>query len=419
MMYNTNKQFCIKNRGVLTMACSDRIHEAEHPLRFEGKLRKLRIVSNNICFGSMPEPDKEVEQHLTVNRDGCVRLSRHFFGRSKKPLMNNFNIENKKAADLLDKIGKYFNDEYVEISVTDVGVWELELTNTEGEVYKFCGSLWADDESDYTYLSDLVREAVGMYDLFVFDGNSRADVINKITVEHSVFAEYAPLQKTEGKNWAILAWNRSDRLIIDRKAESIEYIRKFEKGCTVTHRYEIKDGVKKFLDSFDAEDLFSHIEGEPDDVVETANNTRNYTITIEYEKAPARTITGNFNKYGLPDDFGEFAKMTAMFMSSYGYCEMLDPSVYGRVNRRKSDLIYCSVTFEDDGKSYYYLTDDDSIKVGDKVIVPAGIDNHEAIVEVVDIEYFSKENVPFPLEKTKRIIRKWTDEGFKAVTNTD
>lgn len=401
------------------MACSNRIYEAEHRLRFEGKLRKLRIVSNNICIGSMPEPDKEVEQHLTINRDGCVRLSRHFFGCSKKPLMNNFNIENEKAADLLDKIGKYFNDEYAEISVTDVGVWELELTNTEGEVYKFCGSLWVDDESDYTYLSDLVREAVGMYDLFVFDGNSRADVINKITVEHSVLAEYAPLQKTEGTNLAILAWNRSDRLIIDRKVESIEYIRKFGKGCTVTHRYEIKDGVKKILDSFDAEDLFSHIEGEPDDVVETANNTRNYTITIEYEKAPARTITGNFNKYGLPDDFADFAREVYDFIANYGYCEMLDPSVYGKAKRRKSDLIYCSVTFEEDGKSYYYLTEDDSIEIGDLVIVPAGVDDNEAVVEVVDIEYFSKENVPFPLEKTKHIIRKWTDEGFRSSAEKD
>lgn len=63
-------------------------------------------------------------------------------------------------------------------------------------------------------------------------------------------------------------------------------------------------------------------------------------------------------------------------------------------------------------KSYYYLTDDDSIEVGDFVLVPAGKDNHEAVVEVVNIEYFSEENVPLPIEKTKRIIRKCTDEDF-------
>lgn len=32
----------------------------------------MRIVSNNICYGSMPEPDEEVEQHLTINDEGRV-----------------------------------------------------------------------------------------------------------------------------------------------------------------------------------------------------------------------------------------------------------------------------------------------------------------------------------------------------------
>ncbi len=41
-----------------------------------------------------------------------------------------------------------------------------------------------------------------------------------------------------------------------------------------------------------------------------------------------------------------------------------------------------------------------------------GNDNHEAVVEVVNIEYFSEENVPLPVEKRKRIIGKCTDEDF-------
>ena len=52
------------------------------------------------------------------------------------------------------------------------------------------------------------------------------------------------------------------------------------------------------------------------------------------------------------------------------------------------------------------------IEVGDFVLVPAGGDNHIATVEVVNIEYFSEENVPLPVDKTKRIIRKCTEEDF-------
>lgn len=63
-------------------------------------------------------------------------------------------------------------------------------------------------------------------------------------------------------------------------------------------------------------------------------------------------------------------------------------------------------------ESYYYLTEADSIKIGDFVFVPAGKDNHEVVVEVVNIEYFSEENVPLSVERTKRIIRKCTNENL-------
>lgn len=89
------------------------------------------------------------------------------------------------------------------------------------------------------------------------------------------------------------------------------------------------------------------------------------------------------------------------FIRFYGLGEILDPSVYGKVKRRKSEYIFCSVTFDEGYKSYYYLTDDDSIEIGDFVLVPAGKNNHEAVVEVVNIEYFSEENVPLPIEKQR------------------
>ena len=63
-------------------------------------------------------------------------------------------------------------------------------------------------------------------------------------------------------------------------------------------------------------------------------------------------------------------------------------------------------------KSYYYIADDDSIEVGDYVVVPVGNDHHRSVAEVVKVEFFAEEDVPFPIEKTKHIIRKCTDEDF-------
>lgn len=168
------------------------------------------------------------------------------------------------------------------------------------------------------------------------------------------------------------------------------------------------------MDVFDAEDLFGNIVGNPDDIIENPNETKDYKITIDYKKTPQKVIAGSFDKNGLPDAFEEFADEVFDFIRFYGWGEILDPSVYGKVKRRTTDYIYCSVVFEEGQKSYYYLTEDDSIKIGDFVIVPTGKDNREVVVEVVNIEYFSEDNVPLPIEKTKRIIRKCMDEDFDS-----
>ena len=65
----------------------------------------------------------------------------------------------------------YFSNEYDELFATDVGNWSMELTNTEGVVYKFGGALSAGFEVNGVNLSDLIRDALKMKDLYVFDGN--------------------------------------------------------------------------------------------------------------------------------------------------------------------------------------------------------------------------------------------------------
>ena len=89
---------------------------------------------------------------------------------------------------------------------------------------------------------------------------------------------------------------------------------------------------------------------------------------------------------------------------------MLSPWTYNRPRRRQCEYIYCSVVFNENGPSYYYLTDDDTIDIGEEVVVPTGQDNHEAVVTVVDIEYFRKDNAPYPFQNTKWILRRCLDD---------
>ncbi len=39
------------------------------------EIKNIRIVSNNICYGSEPNADEEVEQYLTISSTGRVWFS--------------------------------------------------------------------------------------------------------------------------------------------------------------------------------------------------------------------------------------------------------------------------------------------------------------------------------------------------------
>lgn len=60
-------------------------------------------------------------------------------------------------------------------------------------------------------------------------------------------------------------------------------------------------------------------------------------------------------------------------------------------------------TFDEYGKEYCYLADEDIYYPGSKVTVPVGIEGRESTAKVARIEYFPKEKAPFPLDKIKRI----------------
>lgn len=67
---------------------------------------------------------------------------------------------------------------------------------------------------------------------------------------------------------------------------------------------------------------------------------------------------------------------------------------------------YCAVVYDDNPYPYHYRTNDISLKIGDKVVVPVGRENVEKIAEIVSVEQHTRLTVPYPVEKMKTIIRK-------------
>ena len=77
---------------------------------------------------------------------------------------------------------------------------------------------------------------------------------------------------------------------------------------------------------------------------------------------------------------------------------------------------YVSVIYEDDitaktigEPSFYYKTDVKEISIGDKVLVNRN--NKEVIGIVIDVQIYHESDVPYPLNKTKDIIKVLNNHG--------
>lgn len=253
--------------------------------------------------------------------------------------------------------------------------------------------------------------------LLVFDANRNQDRVDRIAVTYHRVTKIKNMPIGDKLECGI--WDYSEQLVIDRDTDTLEHIRNIGPGCVISRKYQVNEGVSRLLDNLNAQHLFEHIIGNGPDVVIEPNETKDYEITVNFHKRPQLVIQGTYDRNGLPEDWPEFAKSILDFMLFFDLGEVLNPSLYLKAKRKVGDYIFCSVEFQEDGKSYYYLTEDDTLSIGDLVLVPVGKNGHSAIVQIVNIEYFSEDKVPFPLDKIKRIIRKCTKEDFNKPKEAD
>ena len=376
------------------------------PYVFHGNVKKVKIHSNNMGYGFLPREGTEVEQHLTITDDGRVWLTRYAisedlnFAKLTKTEQRQFKISSDKAKFLLDKYTKYFRDEYEISFATDVGSFEMQITDDEGKTAYFIGPLICEFEVDGYDLSQLTRDTVEDQTLFVFD-NNEFERIERITIDHE------HKKKIVAADGQVVTWNPTNHIVIDRKTDTIEYTYKIGTECDVTRKYHVAQGVSNFLDELEYQNLFVEFEEKELDAIIPEDDEATYTATVDFLRGPSRIVAGRYDKQGLPIDWPEFIEDLYDFMSFYGFGEMFDEKQYGRTYRKTNDYIFLSVRFGEYGKTYYYLTEDDTIQVGDQVVVPVGSEGKERIVEVAKKEYYSSDRVPMPIEKVKSIVEKF------------
>lgn len=223
------------------------------PFVFFGNVKKVKIHSNNVCFGYCPKKGDEVEQHLTITEDGRIWLTRYAingdlnFADYEKTEQKQFKIESDKAQMLLSKFTKYFRDEYEINFATDVGSFEMWIDDDEGKKAYFVGPLISEFVVDGFDLSQLVRDTLNDQTLFVFDDNNY-EKIKRITIDYRFTSVIIPADES-----ADITWEYKDHLVIDRQTETIEDTLQLAEQCEVTRKYHVADGISSFLDDLDIE----------------------------------------------------------------------------------------------------------------------------------------------------------------------
>lgn len=407
---NFTKEECgflsLENRGWFIVALTRLavIADGESPFVFRGSLKRARIISNNVCDWPEPHTGDEIEQRISITDGKGIWLTRYRYGGpdDRLQLMRREKIRTEDAVvkDILDAIAISFEDHVNDFEL-DVGSWTIELTDEEGKVTKLSGSLIP---NAFNGLSDYIRERLNRDDLFLFDGNP--DRVDQIEMTYDHHLEFEVADPADPQPYA--TWDYHEELMINRDTETIEHFRQIFADCDVRNTYHISGGVSDFLDSLEPYAL-SEAEGNPPDVFVDPFRTEKYKIIVTTRRAGPREISGSFDKKGLPKDWPEFSEHLLDFLLSYGLGEIFDERAYSKVRRRAGDLIFCNVVFTDGGKEYCYLSHEDH-DVGDLVIVPAGKDDHEAVVRVESVEYHPAEEAPYPLDKIKIIIRKFDRE---------
>lgn len=203
-----------------------------------------------------------------------------------------------------------------------------------------------------------------------------------------------------------MTWDYREKLSLDRISGILEQVQTIGEACVVTHQYYVPEDIANLLDRLDIPRLLEPLPECPDDLIGNPGDRRLYKIEIIFQHHPPYTLLGYFDRYGLPSYWPEFMEDIWDFIRFYGSGEIISPSLYGAARRRKSDYIFCSVEFVEYGNTYYYLTTDDTIRPGDRVLVPVGKMNAEKAATVTEVEYFQADQAPFPLERTKSILRK-------------
>lgn len=347
----------------------------------------------NFCIGSF-------DHYTTINLH--VKNERIFYSvkfmAPCKPNILDASLPRKTSLAWLSRLGGVrldnWRSEYRPKDLLIEGIqWNLEYADTEGCRKRVFGSGFYPPNWD---------EFIEIMDILVPDAeliaSDRLDGL-KIRYHRPYFAGSGVCPPSVLPN---LIGDYNEYLSVDRKSQRFIYSINIGTNCFVKHEYYVRGGITNLLDwcgeffsDFSGDDTCEFNEGKPRLSIELAHHRGENEIFI-YDNS-----LGDFTKR-----WRKLIDKLVWFLSFYGqFTLLLDTEIF-KYKVGAAEYIYCGVEFTPGGKRYHYRTEDSSLKLGDRVLVPVGENGGESVAVIKGIEYFTADRLPYPLDKAKSIIRK-------------
>lgn len=326
----------------------------ENKNKYDSPIVKLKLFSSYIEVGNTIDEEKRINQYLTIDNTGEVKVSEYHALKNKDLITKERNqtlFYNKYITiDLLAMISTYFEDYLDEEFIEEY--WKLELISENGTSYYFSGALYSIFMYNHEDLSTLIRNILAIKDLILFDAIFKVDRIDNITINlnRKIKREYPGRTKFETPFMVDINYHES--IVIDRASETLEHTYGIDKISMISHKYQIQHFISDLLNEFESDELFMRVESNQDNRIINLDNIAEYNIVVKYQNRLDKVIKGHFDKQGLPKDYAQFIEKVFNFISYVGLGELFNPKVYNYRPRRKDDLIYCKVQFNNSKKSY-------------------------------------------------------------------
>lgn len=357
-------------------------------------LKKLKIMDEH----QMTAPIEEI--YIEIGSvDGCDTYRLIFENgtaklvaapRHKSPEEKQYSLEQTRK--LLNNFKnlhvEHWRSEYTNPCIIDGTSWKL-VVKSEGHSNVWTGS------NAFPYNWDDLLSYFGIE----YISNDERVMIKRLTIEldgHQRFDVKGIDQEAY--------WDYTEGLTIDHDKEQLIIKQNIGSGCIVSHQYDVQGGMDGLL--LTAEECFNNGQWTDASTSDDIDGVRFFNLEAEFYNGSKILHSGIYNRKSIPEQpWSELLDAIREFISFYGFGEILNKRMF--MNARKDgEVIYLQVSVGDIDKTFYYRTDDESIEIGDYVIVPFGTSNAEQIACVDNIEYFQIDEVPFPLEKTKQVIEK-------------